>query len=438
MPGLGPLLDAESRDETAKLWLPSDLSKEERLEWCLPSIPVLEFRFRYAQADDSLAEIRRLRRMLQGLHDQNLKHPSLVQKSVTRTKGLFESFRAKIRRVVSRYRDAREAMMALDPSQQLSPGWMNRFQQLEDAHVRGPGCEPDDTSNGKFIPSWIWLVPRLTANAITPGGSVTTADPQGSDVSGSDVTPADGSPGSDATNPSGSDVTPANDSPGSEITTATDSPTIAAADDPKVAESMRVHWAKCQAQADRYEEEVTLTVEEMGRTLRYFEWKKTSWLSLQSVREESSKPPAIEVCRGLRAYACRQAHVYETLVASFVKRWRKVLEPHKLGETWLQQYPAPDDSPPAKKQRVQCSPMTPEPIPSSAGGPSQADPVSSSLPPPVLGDDTIDPPMDTRTESNGSDDDSYYDDDSDYYDYDYDNNNNDDWVDEDGLFDFDD
>ena len=425
MPGLGPLLDDENADETPKLWLPSELSKDEQLEWCLPGVPALEFRFRYAQADDSLAEIRRLRRMLQGLRDQNLKHPSLVQRSITRTKGLFESFQAKIRRVVARYRDSYRAMMALDPSQLLSPGWMGRFQKLEDADVRGPGREPDDISNGKFTPGWIWLVPRLTTNANAPA----TAIPQGSDAtanpSDSGVTPANDSPGlGAAADPSDSGALAGNDSPGSETATAADCPATTAVNDSEVAESMRVHWAKCQARADRYEEEVTLTVEEMGRTLRYFEWKKSNWLSLQSTREESPSPPPIEVCRGLRAYAARQAHVYEVLKTSFLKRWRKVLVPHKLGSKWLLKYPAPADPPSTKKPHVKSKPTAPEPIPNPAGSPSpQVNPLSSSSPAPLIDDSAeTDSPMDSGTET----------------DDDYDDGDDDDWIDEDDQFDFDD
>ena len=65
MPGLIPIFN-ETRDDEAiedlfKLWLPSELSVGEQDSWCLPDIPTLEFRFCYAQADDSLAEIRRLR-----------------------------------------------------------------------------------------------------------------------------------------------------------------------------------------------------------------------------------------------------------------------------------------------------------------------------------------------------------------------------------------
>ena len=126
MPGLEPLLDDENPEDT-KLWLPSELSQDQQVEWCLPGLPALEFCFRYAQANDCLAEIRRLRRMLQSLADQNSKHPSQAQKSITRTKGLFNSFHAKVRRVALRYHRSYQAMLALDPSQKFSPGWMQRF-----------------------------------------------------------------------------------------------------------------------------------------------------------------------------------------------------------------------------------------------------------------------------------------------------------------------
>ena len=53
-------------------------------------------------------------------------------------------------------------------------------------------------------------------------------------------------------------------------------------DEAELADSMRVHWAKCQARVECYEEEVALTIEEMGRTLNYFKWKQSWWLSLAS------------------------------------------------------------------------------------------------------------------------------------------------------------
>ena len=381
MPGLSPLLeDDENSNELTKLWLPSELSSDEQVEWCLPGVPALEFRFRYAQADDSLADIRRFRRMLQGLRDQNTKHPSLAQKSITRTKGLFDSFQTKIRRVASRYRHSYQAMLALDPSQQLSPGWMQRFQKLDDADVRGPGRESDDPSDGTFQPSWIWLVPRLTDRA--PNGFVPTDDTRSS--------------------------------------TGSNSSTPSTTSDLEVAESMRVHWARCQARADRYEEEVMLIVEEMGRTLRYFEWKKSWWLSLQSIREQSPSPPSNEVCLGLRAYSSRQANVYSALISSFSTRWRKLLVPLGLGVKWTSRYPTATDSPLAKPSHHTSAAAEPTPTP-TCSPPTQVDPLLPSPFPPlslVSDEADVDPPMEIVADSDNDDDDEYVVEGDDEFDFD--------------------
>jgi len=116
MPGVQPLLEDDENSGELKLWLPSELSQDDRAAWCLEGIPDLEFRFRYAQANDSLAEIRRLRRMVQGLLDQKSKHPSQSQRYSTRSEGVFSSFRARTNRAIKRYRHARCAMLTLDPS----------------------------------------------------------------------------------------------------------------------------------------------------------------------------------------------------------------------------------------------------------------------------------------------------------------------------------
>lgn len=323
MPGLSSILD-ETRDDEApedslKLWLPSEVSVEDRGTWCLPDIPFLEFRFRYAQAEDSLAELRRLRRLLRGLRDQNAKHPSLTQKNVTRSQGLFETFKVRIRRSANRYSRARDAMLALDPGEKFRPGWSQRFRELKESDIRGPGREESDTSEGQFVPSWIWLVPRLS-------------------------------------HPPPTTATPSSPVPDSEATTTTNEPT--AANDTELVDSMRVHWAKCQARAERYEEEVALTIEEMGRTLCYFKWKQSWWLSLGLQRAKSNSPPPADVQHGLSAYAHRQASIYETLIVSFVNRWRKSLISHGLGPAWLSQYPDAIDPLSSRPSRGHSKPKT--------------------------------------------------------------------------------
>ena len=111
----------------------------------------------------------------------------------------------------------------------------------------------------------------------------------------------------------------------------------------------RVQWAKCQARAERYEEEVQLTVEEMGRTLRYFEWKRDWWLSLTPERTRCNYPPDVQ--GGLRAYAHRQSRLYDDLTASFVTHWRAYLSARSLGSSWLAGYASRVDPTPAWPSR---------------------------------------------------------------------------------------
>jgi len=114
MPGLLHLLDdvdnnseLSARPELFKLMLPSQLSPRDRESWCLAGLPTLEARFRYAQADDTLAEIWRLRRLFQSLLDQNKKHITSTQGTITRSTGALERYKAHILRFAALYRHAR-------------------------------------------------------------------------------------------------------------------------------------------------------------------------------------------------------------------------------------------------------------------------------------------------------------------------------------------
>lgn len=306
IPGIAGLLDTNQEDErledkpeVLKLWLPSQLSDDDRSAWCLPGISHLEFRFRYAQACDALAELCRLRRLFQGTRDQNAKHTKSTA-STTRSQGILNGFHGRIKRVANRYRSARQALMGLDPKDKLTAGWKRFFLELKEEDICGPDRETDEKSEGQFQQSWIWTVshPRLnSSNSIS-------SDPQPS-------VPA----------------TVSGKNPG------------ASAVDEEQRQSSRAHWARAQARAKRYEEEVKLTVEEMGRTLRFFEWKKSWWQSLSSERGQSDNPPPPNVQDGLHAYTHRQSYIYEKLIALFVNHWHGYLSAHSLGSSWLRGYP---------------------------------------------------------------------------------------------------
>ena len=120
--------------------------------------------------------------------------------------------------------------------------------------IRGPGKDDDKASEGKTIPSWIWLIPKC----------------------------------SDSNNPN----TVVGDSEVSDLQNR-------AASGEEIAVSIRAHWARCQARAEHYEEEVALTVEEMRWVLEFFKWKSQWWLELQDARVNSAAPPDPQVQHGL-------------------------------------------------------------------------------------------------------------------------------------------
>lgn len=339
MPGLSHLLDNANDDtrldthpELFKLMLPSQLSPDNRQSWCLPGLPILEARFRYAQADDALAEIRRLRRLFQGLSDQNKKHINTTQHTITRAKGTFERYKARISRFASLYRHARRSLTELDPDGKIIK-WTSRFLELKDVDIRGPGREADEPSEGRVVPSWIWLIHKASPSSEKSG--------------------ADGDPNPNPSHPETSDLSQR------------------AATGEEVAVSIRAHWARCQARAERYEEEVQLTVEEMRRTLQFFKWKSARWLIWCDTRASSATPPDPQVEHGLRAYAHRQALTYSLLVTIFLHHWHEFLVEHSLGTEWLSLYPAP---PPPPTPKSASKKGVDEPLEGNAVGDDGADP----------------------------------------------------------------
>ena len=195
------------------------------------------------------------------------------------------------------YRDARQALLALDPTQELTPNWGKYFLPLDDHDLRAPVRDEMQPSEGRTQYSWIWITSHPPPLSSTPT----------------------------ATHPS-------NLQPPTRTTSKTDSTAL----DVVSQDFDRVQWAKCQARAERYEEEVELTVEEMGRTLRYFEWKRDWWLSLTPEKTKHNSPPDVQ--NGLRAYAYRQSHLYNELVTLFVTHWRPYLSARSLGSSWLTKY----------------------------------------------------------------------------------------------------
>ncbi|KAF9781630.1 hypothetical protein BJ322DRAFT_1010663 [Thelephora terrestris] len=284
MPGASARLDEidpttiTDAPKTVKLWLPSQLPAASRDTSCIGNLPRLELRFRLAQAYDALDLIRHLRGVYQVLLVKNQAHVSTSQGTMTRTKALFRNFALKIDQAAARYRDARTALLRLDPEGKFSP-WKNDLKDLCREDIRGPSRETTDTSESRRELSWIWHT-----GSLQPDTGI---------------------------------------------------------NDPQLQGVMRVEWCKAVARAERFQEEVELLVEEMRRTLCFFDWNAGNWEKLGEARVGE---PTIdeEITVGMRAYAARQAALYRKLVHVFIADWYECLELKSLGSHWLAKYPRPE------------------------------------------------------------------------------------------------
>jgi hypothetical protein len=99
-------------------------------------------------------------------------------------------------------------------------------------------------------------------------------------------------------------------------------------------EGMRVEWSKAQARKNRWEEEVQLIMEEMRRTIVYYEWRESWWLEKEvkwSIADES-------VQHGIAAYAQKQGYFCKCLAESFASAWLPFLESEGIVPEWKGRY----------------------------------------------------------------------------------------------------
>jgi len=226
-----------------------------------------ERRLRVAQADDALAEIRHQRRIISGLWQfKKLNVDGTGNKASTRMRALYNRFELRTRHCAECYRAARNALFVLDPD----GSWQDRLKKLNDNDIRGPGKDDAGSGNGRFEPSWIWLVPRL---------------------------------------PSAPDMGESED---------------------LLNKSLQVEWARVQARKQRWEEEVLLTEEEMRRVVKFHEWKAEWWRGQAGRRSDTSA----SVIHGVTAYAEKQAYLCECLAQSCVAIWLPMLRGNAAAQDW--------------------------------------------------------------------------------------------------------
>jgi hypothetical protein len=148
--------DRFSRPELIPLYLPSALPSSS-YSTLNADFFGKEIRLRVAQADDALAELRKLLRITLGLWDY--KHTQLgpSQGASTWARTMISRFRDKINRCADRYRAAYSSLKVLNPTGE----WALRLLELTAADVKPPRRDKEnDITEGKHVLSWIWIVQR--------------------------------------------------------------------------------------------------------------------------------------------------------------------------------------------------------------------------------------------------------------------------------------
>ncbi|KAJ7430104.1 hypothetical protein B0H11DRAFT_2264340 [Mycena galericulata] len=265
------LAEEAQRDEDApppkaehiRLYLPSALSADERLNGCQRGLLDMEARLREAQCSDALVDIRAA--LHAKSHLISFKNENITgQIQSTRSQTLISQVGAHVTAYHHKYSEARRALIVLKGADHAPHFKKLRTTDLtlaaeekeSDATSReklgriGAGKQGRAARNGasknRFL-SWIW----------TARGAL---DAQEQDLH----------------------------------------------------ESLRVEWSRAKARKTRWVEEVELLREEMRRVLRYLEWQAAFWERLAGVAEARGDV-SVPTQRGMMAYAAKQAETHRDL-----------------------------------------------------------------------------------------------------------------------------
>ncbi|EIN05248.1 hypothetical protein PUNSTDRAFT_75081, partial [Punctularia strigosozonata HHB-11173 SS5] len=247
------------------------------LSGCVSGIVRAEEQMRTAEAADALEALCRMRRSYMGLIHKYKVNVFGSTSANTRSRAVLKGVGRKIHLLALKYRDARLALVALNPK----GSWRDFLLELRDDDIRGPYPEEDERE-GRREDSWIWRSRgRLVRQVLKLDGSV-------------------------------------------------DGMRLSAEEE--LDETMLYMWAAARARFLRWQEEVHLLVEEMRRIIAFLHWQADSWLSKRGSRH------GVVISFAADCYASRQADQCRALAASFVQRWAPLLKRTGHGEPWIHEY----------------------------------------------------------------------------------------------------
>lgn len=312
--------------ENIKLWMPSQVPQQRWATGIATGLAKKEERLRIAEADVALhqvgqflsfglsklltfVQVRRYIRMRMGLvHFKGVHVAGRGGTSNTCAQDAINSIWLKVTRAADRYIASYTALQSLCPD---GGPWSRRLRPLDTKtdlrNAAGIDPEDDDLTNqrpaarrarmlgdGHTVVPWIWTV----------------LEHNGSDVIGDDATEAEVVEGSSTYKLfSGRCSTDLHST---------------------MVLGMRSVYCKARARVLRWQEEITLLLEEMRRVVTFFVWKRNWWLGQRNLRPQAK----LDIQQGANAYAERQALVYAGLAKKFAKGWRKMVTKEGLSQRW--------------------------------------------------------------------------------------------------------
>jgi hypothetical protein len=275
-------VSATQQVEMQPLFLPHALSVDQ-LDKCAVGLADLEARLRDGQLRDALESLRLHLHIKTRLVTAKALH-ARHQAANTRARQKINDNEVKIVTAAEKYRLARCAKYAL-----CGPGaWEQDWRELKREDVR---CMQDDdprmgarSSEGRCAVSWIWIsAARDVVDENAAAGELNDSEY----ISISYCTYADSS------------------------------------------RDVRIEFLKARARALRFNEEVTLVMEEQRRTLSTLEFRAVEWDRLKSESTQGSAHDPV-LARGMFAYASRQASMYRRLRAKFQTLWAQGYAPEPV------------------------------------------------------------------------------------------------------------
>lgn len=303
--GLNPtaIWSSNPNPEDVRLWLPSEISPEQRRAACAEDLPDMELQLRTAQCGSSLEGLRqalRIKTRMIYFKNKNVRG----QRDGTRSRSIIDRVHKRAIQFVQKYRAARQAKLSLE-----GPGsWEETYRELRNEDIRGfASGKPKKNPPRRGI----WEDGHAPPEPET--SEAIDEEEDESDPEFDDPTNERGLPprkkrkkGTGETRKELSWIWQ------------TLPQDINADEDDNI---LRAEWARSRARVRRASEEVMLLREEMRRVLESLEFRALWWDDRQDARDDE----AADLKEGIFAYANEQASLQRALAASFKVLWKTPL-----------------------------------------------------------------------------------------------------------------